>query len=254
MEVPRSARVLGVRVDPVDTAAVEAEIERRVRARMPAAALANVNVHAITIAGKEERFRRFLEAAPMVYCDGTGVRIAARLLGTPLPPCTVMTWWIWDLASWCAKRGFRLFLLGGVQGAAEAAGRRLAEHAPGLRVAGTHHGYFARSGGGSEAVAETINRSGADILIVALGMTLQEYWWEENAAQLTVPVTLFGGAAIDFASGLKQPGPRWLGPSGLSWVYRLMREPRRLWKRYLIGNPLFMIRVVGQLVRGGTDR
>lgn len=254
MEAKGSARVLGVRVDPVDTAGVQAEIERRVRARTPAAALANVNVHAITIAGKEERFRRFLEAAPMVYCDGTGVRIAARILGTPLPPCTVMTWWIWELASWCAERGFRLFLLGGAPGAAEAAGRRLENHAPGLRIAGTHHGYFARAGGGSDAIVETINRSGADILIVAFGMPLQEYWWEENAAHLTVPVTLFGGAAIDFASGAKQPGPRRLGPAGLSWLYRLAHEPRRLWKRYLIGNPLFMMRVIGQLMRGGTGR
>jgi N-acetylglucosaminyldiphosphoundecaprenol N-acetyl-beta-D-mannosaminyltransferase len=245
--------VLGVRVDPVGTDGVLEEIERRIRTRAPAAALANVNVHAVNIAVREERFRTFLARSALVYCDGTGVRIAASLLGVSLPPCTVMTWWLWDLARWCAERGHTLFLLGGAEGVAAEAARRLARHAPGLKIAGVHHGYFRKAGGESAAVVDRINASGAGILLVCFGMPAQEYWWEDHRDRLAVPVTLFGGAALDYVSGRKSPGPRWLAPAGLAWLHRLIREPIRLGQRYVIGNPLFMIRVLGQLFREGRQ-
>lgn len=250
---PASVRVLGVRVDAVDTAGVMSAVEGAVRAQSRVA-FPNVNVHAISIAQHDERFRRLLDAAPLVYCDGMGVRLAAAMLGVKLPPCTVMTWWLHDLAAWCAVKGFSLYLLGGVEGVAAAAAEKLRKASPGLGIAGARHGYFAKSGPESVRVVDDINASGADILVVCFGMPLQEHWYEEHRDRLAVPVTLFGGAALDYAAGEKSPGPRWLAPAGVTWLYRLAREPRRLWKRYLVGNPLFMIRVVAQLLREGRQR
>jgi N-acetylglucosaminyldiphosphoundecaprenol N-acetyl-beta-D-mannosaminyltransferase len=82
-------------------------------------------------------------------------------------------------------------------------------------------------------------------------MPLQEYWIEENLGSLRAGIVLPAGSMIDYIAGAKRPTPEWMAASGLEWLYRLFREPRRLWKRYLIGNPLFILRVIGRRIRSG---
>ncbi len=125
---------------------------------------------------------------------------------------------------------------------------RLRERYPDLEISGVHHGYFDHSAGGaaSEEVVEEINASAPDILLVGLGMPLQERWLMENIDRLDVGVALTGGAVFDYASGRLRRGPRLLTDNGFEWLARLLLEPRRLWRRYLLGNPLFLLRVLRQ--------
>jgi N-acetylglucosaminyldiphosphoundecaprenol N-acetyl-beta-D-mannosaminyltransferase len=110
---------------------------------------------------------------------------------------------------------------------------------PGLQIVGTLPGY----GAGAGAVAE-INGSSADILLVGMGTPTQEKWIVRYGDQLDAPVIWAVGALFDFVSGKLPRGPRWMTDHGLEWLCRLAAEPRKLWRRYLIGNPLFLLRIM----------
>jgi N-acetylglucosaminyldiphosphoundecaprenol N-acetyl-beta-D-mannosaminyltransferase len=131
---------------------------------------------------------------------------------------------------------------------AEKAAAVLQAQVPTLRVVGTHHGYFEKSPGhpDNDAVVQAINAARPDMLIVAFGMPTQEQWLHENWARLEAGAALTVGAAFDYLAGEVQRGPRWMTDHGLEWLSRLVVEPRRLWRRYLLGNPLFLWRVVRQ--------
>jgi N-acetylglucosaminyldiphosphoundecaprenol N-acetyl-beta-D-mannosaminyltransferase len=119
---------------------------------------------------------------------------------------------------------------------------------PGLDISGIHHGHFDHTPGSreNEAVVRRVNAARPDILIVGLGMPLQERWLMENRHTIDAGVALTGGAVFDYVSGGLRRGPRLLTDNGFEWLARLLIEPRRLWRRYLIGNPLFLLRVLGQ--------
>jgi N-acetylglucosaminyldiphosphoundecaprenol N-acetyl-beta-D-mannosaminyltransferase len=239
--------VLGVGVDPLTVGDLHAEIGRLVRSRECCLVL-NVNAYCLNLCYEDPKLRAFLNGAHVVFCDGVGVMLAARILGRRIPERITYADWAWRLAAFAAAEGFSLFFLGARPGVAQAAARRLRERHPGLEISGVHHGYFDHSAGSpeSEAVVEEINAAAPDILIVGLGMPLQEYWLLENRRRLDAGVALTGGAVFDYVSGRLGRGPRFLTDNGLEWLARLLVEPRRLWRRYLIGNPLFLLRVVRQ--------
>jgi N-acetylglucosaminyldiphosphoundecaprenol N-acetyl-beta-D-mannosaminyltransferase len=254
---PRAGRidVLGVGVDPITVDELHAEIARLVRAGRLGLVL-NVNAHCLNLCNKDAALRDSLNGADVVFCDGAGVMLAARMLGGRIPARITYAAWIWRLADFAAAEGFSLYFLGARPGVAQEAARRLRERYPGLRIVGIRHGYFDHSAGSAEneAILEEINAAAPDILLVGLGMPLQEVWLTQNRQRLDAGVALSGGAAFDYASRRVRRGPRLLTESGLEWLARLVQEPRRLWRRYLLGNPLFLLRVLRQLLRKTTGK
>ena len=204
------------------------------------------NVHSFNLAYENPWLRDFFRSADAVRLDGAGVRLAAKLLGYDAPPR--MTWadFAWPLAETAAERGLTLFLLGSRPGVAEKAAARLQAHAPTLQIAGTHHGYFNKTPGAfeNEGVLQIIREAAPDILIVGFGMPLQEHWLSQNIRSVRASAILTGGAVFDYISGDLQRAPQWMTNSGLEWLGRLLIEPRRLWKRYVLGNPRFFWRVL----------
>ncbi|WP_172620771.1 WecB/TagA/CpsF family glycosyltransferase [Rubrobacter xylanophilus] len=241
----RRVEVLGIGVDPVRAGELEAKISRFIREGRRATVL-NVNAHCLNLAWRDSRLRAALRGADLVFCDGNGVRLAARLCGGYIPERITYADWVWRLAGVAAERGFSMYLLGARPGVAEEAARRLSARHPSLRIAGTHHGYFDRRPGSpeNEEVIRRINAADPDVLLVGFGMPEQELWLFENRERLSARVALTGGAVFDYASGRLRRGPRLLTENGLEWLARLAIEPRRLWRRYLIGNPLFLLRVL----------
>jgi N-acetylglucosaminyldiphosphoundecaprenol N-acetyl-beta-D-mannosaminyltransferase len=233
-----------VGVDPLTVGELHAEIEHLVRGGERGLVL-NVNANCLNLCYEDPKLRDFMNGARVVFCDGAGVMLAARILGRRIPERITYADWIWQLADLAAARGFSLYLLGARPGVAQEAARRLKERYPELEIAGVHHGYFDH-GAGSAAVVEEINAAAPDILLVGLGMPLQERWLMENWQRLDVRVALTGGAVFDYASGRLRRGPRFLRDNGFEWLARLLAEPRRLWRRYLVGNPLFLLRVLRQ--------
>ena len=133
-----------------------------------------------------------------------------------------------------------------VPGIAQKAAEQLKKRRPDLNVAGLHHGYFDRASESqeNEKVLEEINVAAPDILVLGFGMPLQERWLMQNWERIDARVALTGGAVFDYVSGELRRGPKILTDNGFEWLARVLIEPERLWRRYVVGNPLFLLRVV----------
>ncbi len=209
--------------------------------------IAHVNVHGLNIACELPWYRVFLNQADVVFCDGFGVLLGARILGYRTRAEHRMTCpdWIESLGHTCAEYNLSLFLLGGRPGVAEAAAAKLEAAAPGLRVA-AHHGYFEKTGTANDAVVARINEFRPHVLYVGMGMPLQEQWIAANKERVDARVFLPLGACLDFYAGYVRRAPLWMTDHGLEWLGRLFIERRRLWRRYVVGNPKFVWRVIRQ--------
>ena len=244
---PSRVYVLGVGVDPITIEELHAEIERLARSGERGTVL-NVNANCLNLLYGSPALREFFAAADVVFCDGSGVMLAARLLGKRLPARITYADWAWQLAAFAEAEGLSIFLLGAEPGVARRAAQHLLARHPSLRISGVRHGYFDNTPGSpeNEAVLREINTTRPDLLLVGLGMSLQERWLMQNRDRLEAGVALTGGAVFDYVSGGLRRGPPLLTDNGFEWLGRLLLEPRRLWRRYLLGNPLFLLRVLRQ--------
>ncbi len=244
----RRVDVLGVGIDPIDRAglfgAVASLVAGGAGASGAGATIAYANVHVILEAGRDTALREFLHAATLVYCDGAGVGLGARILGGHLPERMTGADWIWELAERAERAGWRLFWMGGEPGVAAEAARRLIAHCPGLQIR-TEHGFVSDA----TAAIYTINAYQPHIVLVGMGTPVQERWVAAHRRALHAPVVWVTGATADFVSGRVERGPAWLHQRQ-EWLARLLVDPRRLWRRYLVGNSVFLTRVVGQRIRG----
>ncbi len=239
--------MLGVQVHILSVSQLHTSIQELVE-RGGKSLVLNVNVYCLDLSYSHPWLRSFLNSAAIVFCDGAGVILGARILGHHIPERITYADWMWQLAEFAEPRGFTFFFLGARPGVAEKATARLKERFPALQIVGVHHGYFDKTAGSeeNESVIEEINAAQPNILIVGFGMPLQERWLMENWNKIDANVALTGGAVFDYISGELRRGPRWMTDHGFEWLARLIIEPRRLWRRYIIGNPLFIYRVIKQ--------
>ena len=200
-----------------------------------------VNPACVNIAATHRGYRRVLARAGLVLPDGIGIKIGTDLLGTPLKQNVNGTDLFPRLCEMLQARGASIFLLGGQAGVADAVASEIGRRWPELRIAGKRHGYFSPADEGT--VADQIRASGADVLLVARGVPLQDIFIDRHLPLLGVKVALGVGGLFDFVSGRVPRAPKWMRETGLEWVYRLAQEPARMWRRYLVGNLSFLARV-----------
>ncbi|HEY3113511.1 MAG TPA: WecB/TagA/CpsF family glycosyltransferase [Gemmatimonadaceae bacterium] len=205
------------------------------------------NSHAVTLAESDRSFAAVMAKADAIFCDGFGVYIASRVLGSAVPERLTLPDWIGRLGATCRDSGTSMFLLGGREGVAEEAARNVESAVPGLRVH-SHHGHFSKDDESSRAVIDLVNASGAGILLVGFGMPIQETWINRYRDRLAPPVVFAVGAALDYVAGKVRRGPNWLTQNGFEWLTRLVVQPRRLWRRYLLGLPEFALLVARQRI------
>ena len=203
-----------------------------------------VNAHVVNQSRAVPELRQALGDADLVYCDGYGVRLAARTLDLPIPHRMTGADWIWGLATLCEVAGQSLYLLGSEPPIAKEAAERLRRWYPRLEVTGSHHGYFDLDSPHADRLLEDINARRPNIVLVGMGTPKQEVWVQRHAADLDVDVLWTVGALLDYVSGRVPRAPRWLADNGLEWIFRLAIEPHRMWRRYLLGNPEFLRRVL----------
>jgi N-acetylglucosaminyldiphosphoundecaprenol N-acetyl-beta-D-mannosaminyltransferase len=206
-----------------------------------------LNAHCSNVAAIDSNYSDALSKADLILPDGCGVKISAGLQGKRLACSLSFTDFIPLACQRLAELGGSIFLLGGRAGVAEAAAKSLVESYPRLRIAGTHTG-FLREGQDKEVI-EQINRSGAEMLLVAMGVPGQELWVNRVIPFLKPPIVFGVGGLFDYRSGRIPRAPVALQAIGMEWSFRLYQEPRRMWRRYLLGNPLFLARSLEAVAR-----
>ena len=242
--------IMGSKLSLLDGGQLLEAVAEMVGSDRKAVVIASGNVYSFNLAYEQEWLREFLNRAGIVRLESDGLRLGARILGFKTPRRVVFADFIWDLARFAEQRGFSIFLLGSRCGVADKAAARLQQRCPNLRIVGTHHGYFDKTRGSAETqeVIQTINAARPQLLFVGFGMPVQEKWLSENREHLGVNAVFTCGALFDFVSGELRRAPRWMTNHGLEWLGRFLIEPRRLWQRYLIGNTVFLWRVLKQRV------
>lgn len=207
--------------------------------------VANYNVHSFNLSMQLPWFYNFLQTAEIAHIDSIGILKAIQYMGQKLPIQYRASYSLLmpKLLEHCNRHGFSIFLLGSKPQYLEAALTRLRREYPNISCAG-HHGYFAiNNPTQNEAVIEQINRVKPNILVVGMGMPIQERWIHLNRSHLNVNAIMPGGAVIDRLAGVVSDCPTFISNLGLEWLYRLCREPKRLASRYLLGNPAFVLHI-----------
>lgn len=238
--------VLGVGVSATTMARAVATIEHWISQRTPHYVCVT-GVHGVMESQRDPTLRRIHNAAGLVTPDGMplvwvshcrGHHYVERVYGPDL------------MLAVCAHSvapHYRHYLYGGAEGVPELLSNRLQQRFPGIQIVGTHSPPFRPLTPTEDAaLVQRINATQPDIVWVGLSTPKQERWMAAHVGRLTAPVLIGVGAAFDFHAGLKPQAPRWMQRNGLEWLFRLATEPRRLWRRYLINNPLFVVLVIQQ--------
>jgi len=249
----RSERILGQRVDPVSKAqAADAVIQRAV-VHEPGAYVCLTNVHTTVEAQRSPALRSAVDDAFLSVPDGMPLTWILRRRGHVHTEKVTGIEYIPLVASKGVDLGLRHFFYGAAPGVAVRAGLRLVDLVPGAKVVGAASPPFAQTPGWTtEDLQQELRRTRPHILWVGLGAPKQELWMAARAGELNVPVMIGVGAAFDYLAGEIAHAPTFLRHVGLEWLFRLAVEPKRLWRRYLVGNSTFLWLLVRQQLAGAA--
>lgn len=216
--------------------------------------VAFANAHCINVASSDPAYRWALQNASAILPDGAGLQVAARMKGKKFAANLNGTDLFQPLTIKARDLGLSIFFFGSQPGIAEKAASVAQKLAPGLRIAGSRHGFF--TGAEEDSIIDEINSSGAEIVLVALGVPKQDLWIARNRHRLTAQLVFGVGAQFDFWSGRVSRAPTILRKLGLEWTWRLAVEPVRMFRRYILGNPLFLARAISSHVveRAGMEK
>jgi N-acetylglucosaminyldiphosphoundecaprenol N-acetyl-beta-D-mannosaminyltransferase len=247
------AFVNGVRIDAVSQAQLDESIESFVRCGK-SHVVHFCAAHPTVLARREDEYRAVLNGGDLNIPDGAPVAWAARIQSAPatrLPG----TDGVHAIVEWGRDRGLTHFFVGGTPDSLVRLRGILETRYPGIRIVGAESPPFrVLSDAEVEEYAHRIRSRGAKALWVGLGTPKQDFFAERLRGFEAAPVILCVGAAFDFVAGVKRRAPAWMRRLGLEWLYRLVTEPRRLWRRYLLGNPQFIAGVISDRVRRAAER
>jgi N-acetylglucosaminyldiphosphoundecaprenol N-acetyl-beta-D-mannosaminyltransferase len=244
----RRARIGSLPMDPVDLNGALEIIDRLVQSGRGGTVF-TPNVDHVVMAESNERLRRAYHAASLSLVDGTPVLWASHLLSQPLPAKVSGSDLVMPLMELAARKGYRVYLLGGAPGVAHKAKLKLEQAFPGLEIVGVDDS-FVDVDALAPKIIERIQKAKPHILLAALGAPKQEIFAFEQRKLLKPAVVVGVGASLDFVAGVRKRAPRWISKIGLEWFYRLIQEPRRLARRYLLRDPKFCVIVLRQLMEG----
>ena len=205
-----------------------------------------VNAYCVNLLEKDERYRYILNWMNLVYPDGIGVVWAGKFLeGKNLKKITGREW-IYDFCAMCAHENLSISILAGEKGIAEEASKKLQRLNPDIKITGVYDGFFVKNT--SDEILNQIQFTKPDILFVGMGVPYQEKWVYDNWDRIGATVVWSVGALFDYVAGKEAPVPKWMNAIGLEWLWRLFLDPKGKWKRYIIGVPVFIYRILKQKV------
>jgi N-acetylglucosaminyldiphosphoundecaprenol N-acetyl-beta-D-mannosaminyltransferase len=248
-----SITILGIQIDNLTMTESVAQILALLDQSQPAQ-VCFVNADCANIAFRNADYRRVLARAKLTLADGIGMKLAGKLLANEIKQNVNGTDLFPRLCAALEGTGHGIFLLGGRPGVAEGVRDWIRENYPAVVVSGLHHGYLSTAD--EREVLAAIRESGASLLLVALGAPRQDIWINQHLVAAGVRVALGVGGLFDFYSGQTPRAPQWLREMGLEWFFRFYQEPGRMWRRYFVGNGIFLGRVFRERMkkpRPGTE-
>jgi N-acetylglucosaminyldiphosphoundecaprenol N-acetyl-beta-D-mannosaminyltransferase len=247
---PTSVHLLGVRIDAVTVAQAIGAFQRMIETRRPSLVF-NVNVDICMQIRRDPTLGAIFRSADLVLADGTPMMWAARLLKSPLPERVSGSDFVTTFCGVAANAGYRLFLLGAAPGVAWRAKIALEDMHPGLQIVDTYsppYG-FEHDEVENNRILERVTRAAPDVLFAAFGAPKEQQWLFRFRSDLGVPVSMGIGSSLDYLGGRLRRAPQWMQVWGLEWSYRLVQEPRRLSRRYLIDDSPFFYYVFREMLR-----
>jgi N-acetylglucosaminyldiphosphoundecaprenol N-acetyl-beta-D-mannosaminyltransferase len=244
-----SLTILGVHVNAVQISDVIAHMQDWIAKRAECRTIAVTGMHGIMEAHHDGAFKNILNSSSLVVPDGMPLVWLARLKGHGLKRRVYGPELMMDFCEISASKGYRHFLYGGAPGVAEKLAEELTNQFPGLVIAGTCSPPFRPvMDEEDEEIIRQISAAQPDVLWVGLSTPKQERWMDAHRARLNIPVLVGVGAAFDIHSGQKKQAPAWMREHGLEWFFRLVQEPKRLWRRYLVYGSEFIFWVTLDLL------
>jgi N-acetylglucosaminyldiphosphoundecaprenol N-acetyl-beta-D-mannosaminyltransferase len=248
---PARVAILGCPIDPLDMAETVERCDDLIQQGGTSQHMA-VNVAKLVAARRDPDLRSAIEGSALVSADGQGIVLAARLLGRPLPERVAGIDLMQELLALAERRGYRVYVLGARSDVLERAAAVIDERHPRLQWAGRRDGYFEPAE--EPEVCAEIRRSRPDMLFVAMGTPRKETFLAANADALGTPLLVGVGGAVDVLAGLTRRAPLAWQRLGLEWLYRLLQEPRRMFRRYAVSNARFAMMLAPAVVRHWTRR
>lgn len=245
--------IMGLRLHNLHRSAIAERVITAARSRRKMLVV-NANANLVVLSQTLGWMPALFLKADIAFCDGAGVQLAIRLLRGRAAHRTTPPEWI-GAALEALGPNASIFWLGGSQEAVVKAARNYEERY-GVRTAGVQDGFFdmAKDSVENLALVARINNAAPSILLVNMGMPRQERWLWDNWDRLQTGVAITGGALVDHAAGHVHRPPRWVANLGIEWLVRLVREPKRLWRRYLLGLPVFGLFVLRYAVSGNRHK
>jgi len=243
---PGQVTILGIPISNLSLAEAANQIIRLAASNRPSQ-VCFVNADCANAAHRDQAYMGVLERSDLILADGIGMRLAGQFLKKPIRQNVNGTDLLPVLCSAAAASGLGIYLLGGRPGVAEATAGWMRAQAPSLEICGTRHGFFRPHE--ELAIVQAIQDSKARILLVALGAPKQDLWIDTHKASLPPGVSIGVGGLFDFYSGTIPRAPVWMREIGMEWFFRFLQEPGRMWRRYFLGNALFLLRVLNQRIR-----
>lgn len=201
--------------------------------------LAVINVAKLVKMRSDKKLKQSVLAADLIGADGVPLVWASRLLGTPLPGRVNGTDLMYKLLERSSEKGYRVFFFGAKEEVLQGVLERVRAEYPGVKIAGSQHGYFRLEE--ESAIARKIRESSVDVLFIGFSTPKKELWIKNYLQEMQVPVCHGVGGSFDVLAGVIRRAPLWMQRTGLEWLFRLLQEPGRMWRRYLVTNTLFIM-------------
>lgn len=197
-----------------------------------------INASKINLMEADPKLAEIVNACPLINADGASVVWAAKRLGVPLKERVTGCDLFQELVAVAAKKGYKIFLFGAKEEVVTKVKAIYEKQYPGIQIVGYRNGYFTEAD--EPEIVKNMAESGADMMFVAFSSPKKEYWVNKYIDQLNIPFVMGVGGSFDIVAGVTERAPKWWQDHGLEWFYRFIQEPRRMWKRYIIGNAKFV--------------
>lgn len=197
-----------------------------------------INASKINLMNKDEELAKIVNSCPLINADGSSIVWAAKKLGVPLSQRVTGCDLFQELIKVAAKRAYKVYLFGAQEEVLQEVKRIFHAEYPSLQIVGSRNGYFNEED--EPQMVHDMASSGADMMFVAFSSPKKEYWIHKYLDKLNIPFVMGVGGSFDIVAGKTTRAPRWLQKIGMEWLYRFIQEPRRMWRRYIIGNAEFI--------------